>query len=798
MKKYFVIIFLLSCSSTEKAKQEQDPLQYTKKHWGEHVSLYKNGAFQVPMTTVKLIPPGPDTFEFFTMAVGIKARDSFLLALENAASSVNIVKTGTVKSMKLAGGIYKTTTEITGNIATKTWNDSIYIISKALALPKDTTVYAYELSKDVRKELHALAKRLDNIAQKQGEEAKQRFLQNSYLYADSINYQSNLFAHKTRKEGKAFHHDSSLTGKKIDNMLSTNAQSAAKSMIENTKEVSRGSVESAYKLDKEMSNRGSNVDDAFSQAGTEVRKGAVKTGHAIEDFFNSGANISIVETERMSKLHRAWAKKQFIQGYLTLPSRVAERAVDSKDRTLAGAGQLFEGVNDVREEGSNLTSVLFWKTIKEYGKNAKESLENAGKGITGNNSDIGITLGMLKAILWTSKALFWDSIIAPVTKLTAASLGYITINSVAYPTMLIGVGGVSTAQIAVEASWNASAMAYDLIAPSFLAGVASVFSIMEISGGRIAATGLKAVAKANSMTVQSVGLVGDAALTTTGKVANVIINASGKAAATGVAVGGQAVAGAMVVAAPAVYSGGMVTGKLARAGGEVIGATGEIASEVSASSVRAASQTAGAIATTGGWISGQLINVSYKTVGKIERTAIDLVGVPLASVGIPTTGAGIGVAVGAVGMVAGPTFLAIGETTAAGGYAFGTVLSGTTLAGGATLSATAATAVAAYEVAKMVTVPPSYTLGSGLVLGYGHLVQLSAQTLLAASDMAYLVLSLEGPRWVIYAVQGKLNNGADLIPGTVLDLERMKKKGEVFKYIPTGQDEIHRLLETTK
>ena len=73
MKKYFLLLTLLACSSTSK----QDPLIYTKKHLGEHVSLYMNGAFQVPMTTVKLIPPGPNTFELFTWAVGIKARDSF-------------------------------------------------------------------------------------------------------------------------------------------------------------------------------------------------------------------------------------------------------------------------------------------------------------------------------------------------------------------------------------------------------------------------------------------------------------------------------------------------------------------------------------------------------------------------------------------------------------------------------------------------------------------------------------------------------------------------------------------------
>jgi len=794
MKKFLVMFLLLSCSSAQK----QDPLVYSKKHLGEHVSLYKNGAFQVPSTTVKLIPPGPELLDFFGLAVGVKAHDSFLLALESARSSVNIVKSGTLKSMRLSGNIYQETTEVAATIATKTWDDSVYIISKSAALPKDTTVYAYELSKKVRRELLDLGRRLDHLAQTQGKEAKQRFLQNSYLYSDSINASSKRYAEQARQEGEKFHRDSTRAGKQIDQDMGRSAREGARSLWQNTGEMSRGSIETASRVNKEMQETASSTDSAISGAGSELRKGAIEGAHTMEDYYNAGANLSIVETEKMAKFHRRWAQEQFIQGYLALPSRVVERSGDSKDRTLEGAGKLFEAVNDVRAEGSNLTSLLFWKTVKEYGQDTRESFENAGKEIVENSSDIGITLGMLKAILWTTKALFWDAVIAPIGKITAASLGYLTLNSVAYPTMLLGTGGVVTAQIAVEATWNTSALAYDLVAPSLLASVASVFSIMEITGGRLVSTGLRAAGKAQSIVVQSAGVAADAALTTSGKVANVAINTTGKAAATGVAVGGQMVAGAMVVAAPALYTGGVATGKVIRAGSEAVGTGGEILAKGSAAMARTATQSAGAVAVTSSWIAGQLVNVSYQTTGKIQRGAIDLVGVPLVSVGIPAVGAGVGIAVGGAGLVAGPTFLAVGESTAAGGYAFGTVLSGATLVAGTGASAVAATAVAAYEVGKMVTVPPSYTLGSGIVLGFGHLVQLSAQTVLAASDMAYLVLSLEGPRWVIYAVQGKLGDGADLVPGTVLDLERMKKKGEVIKYVPTSEAELRRMLENTK
>jgi hypothetical protein len=44
--------------------------------------------------------------------------------------------------------------------------------------------------------------------------------------------------------------------------------------------------------------------------------------------------------------------------------------------------------------------------------------------------------------------------------------------------------------------------------------------------------------------------------------------------------------------------------------------------------------------------------------------------------------------------------------------------------------------------------------------------------------MSYLFLSLEGPRWVLYAVKGKLGKGEDLAPGAMLDLKSMQEAGE--------------------
>ena len=57
------IVLMLICGTLVACAQQpgkQDPLQNTKKLAAEgHATLYNNGAFEIPMTTIHIIPPGP-------------------------------------------------------------------------------------------------------------------------------------------------------------------------------------------------------------------------------------------------------------------------------------------------------------------------------------------------------------------------------------------------------------------------------------------------------------------------------------------------------------------------------------------------------------------------------------------------------------------------------------------------------------------------------------------------------------------------------------------------------------------
>jgi len=127
---------------------------------------------------------------------------------------------------------------------------------------------------------------------------------------------------------------------------------------------------------------------------------------------------------------------------------------------------------------------------------------------------------------------------------------------------------------------------------------------------------------------------------------------------------------------------------------------------------------------------------------------------------------------------------------------FGNVIAGTTLVGGTAVSTAGGAAYGVYELSKAVVVPAGYELGGGLVLSYETLSQVGAQSILAVSDCAYMVLSLEGPRWVLYAVKGNTGKGDDLPAGAVVDLKQMQEKGEEIYSLPVSDEEMRKVVES--
>src|SRR5262249_12217781 len=60
------------------------------------------GAFQVPMTTIHLIPPGPSALELAAELAGVRARASFEEAIKHARESADVAKAGVEHSVNAA------------------------------------------------------------------------------------------------------------------------------------------------------------------------------------------------------------------------------------------------------------------------------------------------------------------------------------------------------------------------------------------------------------------------------------------------------------------------------------------------------------------------------------------------------------------------------------------------------------------------------------------------------------------------------------------------------------------------
>ncbi|NJD91207.1 MAG: hypothetical protein FIA91_06800 [Geobacter sp.] len=588
---------LSGCATTSTG----DPLKNTKKLVVEgHASLYNNGAFQVPNTRLSLIPPGPTALELAGELAGIRARQTYLTALDRASDSVIVVAEGTKMTWQLTGQLREGTDKLTDQIRSRSRDGSKLLLSRSTALGYDIAGKSWQFSWET------LADR-ERIGQ---------------AVTDSF-------------------------------------------------------LKAADTLDKGGSSQG----DALA-------KGALTSSTAMSD-----ASIA------RSKGALTYGKNAFVTGYAAIPARMKQRGQTlSSNIAELNLVQKIKGDNSWREEWSSSCLDLIGNTTANYGSNIASSFRKAGDELSGEQRDSsGLSLAALKSLRWVLKGLLWDAVVEPTARVSTAAVGYVGVNAVAYPAVVLVKEGVAVTNLALEVSWDSASSCYDIVAPSATAALAGVYSLADFTGSHVAAGGVAAAGSATGY--------GEAALA---KAASVTIKGSGYAAGKGA----------------------------------------------------------------------------------------QYLGIPLAAAGVTVGGGTVGAAVGTGGALSAGTLLVTGETGALTGAAFGNILAGTTLVGGTAASAATGTTLGVYELSKAVVVPPGYALGGGMVLSYGTMSHLGAHSILAVSDASYMVLSLEGPRWVLYAVSGKLGKGENLPTGALLDLKQMQASGEEIRYLPVSDEEMKAVVES--
>lgn len=213
--------------------------------------------------------------------------------------------------------------------------------------------------------------------------------------------------------------------------------------------------------------------------------------------------------------------------------------------------------------------------------------------------------------------------------------------------------------------------------------------------------------------------------------------------------------------------------------------------------VAAATAAVGATASAVDATTGLALSGTSKATGVVLGKSVKYIGVPIA-VSARTVGeVSYGVLASSTSAVSGAGLLAGGEAAALTTYTTGTALSGTTLVAGTGYSVASAAAQGIYHLSEASVLPTGYALASGTVLGYGGISQLQAHTLLAATDAAYVVLSLEGPKWVLYSLSGdSINDNKALPAGAIVDLKKMHENNETIKKLAISDEEMEKVLDS--
>lgn len=721
-------LVLAACATTN---VKDDPLKNTKKLVAEgHVSLYKNGAFRVPNTSISLIPPGPSALEFVQELSGMRARQSFETSIEKAAASVYVVSEGTKLTYKVSKNISSESGARADAIRRFTRENSTLLVYRSSDLGKDIYGKTWELSKDTFRA---------------GGKIGGDIIQGSQALGTGV-------SEKGTEQGKALITGSMEAAKRI--VESTNAGGDKISDEGTTQGVglAKGSVQAAKDIVKSSGSGGDKISEEGTKQGMGLARGSLKTA----------GDISRSSTQRSAAAFQ-YAGNYFIEGYVAVPSKMKKRAGEMGDSlTDANFGGIFKTENDRRKELSQMTADIMSDTTRNYSANVSNSFKKAGKELDAC-SETGLNFAMLKSLRWALQAILWDATIQPVTKMTAGFVGYIGVNCLAFPSMVVVREGVATTKLAVEVTWDTAKMGYDLVAPTGVAAVAGVYGLLDYTAAH---------------TVAGVTVVG-------GTVAGVSEAGLSKTAGAVVKGAGYPAAGATAVA-------GNVTG------------AGEVAlSKAAGVAVKCAGYPAAGAAAVIGTVAGcseigvsQVSGIVIKGGGYAAGSSVEYIGMPLASAGIAVGGGTIGTAVGGFGIASGGVLFVGGEASALTTEGVGNVIAGTTLAGGTAVSTAGGAAYGVYELSKAVIVPTGYELGSGIVLSYDTLSHIAAHSILAVSDCAYVVLSLEGPRWVLYAIKGKTGTGEDLPVGTALDLKPMQEAGEEIYYLPVSDEEMNNVVNS--
>ncbi|TGK77581.1 hypothetical protein EHQ24_19085 [Leptospira noumeaensis] len=444
------------------------------------------------------------------------------------------------------------------------------------------------------------------------------------------------------------------------------------------------------------------------ERGMDAHKAVVANSVAIRKEWDEWAEMQLNQKEAVD--NSPSTKKRFNQykqefqnvfestvlGYVDLDDALKSSYNESFDDLKSGDWKRrFSEIENLR---SSVSEKIFgnWKeTIFTFGQDTSEELGRAKADLESIADNEGVPVALLKAFSRFTKALFYDTIIKPIGKITVLSIGYVTWNGIIYPSAIITNG---------------------------------------------AGTGLYCL-------VETFALAGK---------------------------------GVVYITAP--------SAELAL--GALLNSTEVVLSESVLSMEKGAKITSGVARKTSAY--------SVKTAAVVTESSGKYILAPMSLAGVTSgqTVLGGGLAIG--GAVTGATVAGTSATAQTVTYTSSKVAAGTVGVAGTVASFGTGTTYGIYQLTKAVGVPTGVAVGSGVVLSYEFVSHISAHSVLAVADCTYLVLSLEGGKWVVYGVKDGSKKASRLLTGAVVDLDQIRKEGGTVVKVPMEEGEVEKILGKKK
>lgn len=189
---------------------------------------------------------------------------------------------------------------------------------------------------------------------------------------------------------------------------------------------------------------------------------------------------------------------------------------------------------------------------------------------------------------------------------------------------------------------------------------------------------------------------------------------------------------------------------------------------------------------------------SAKTAAVVTESSGKYILAPMSLVGVTSGQTVLGGGLAVSGTLTGATFAGASATAQTVTYTSTKVAAGTVGVTGTAASLGTGATYGVYQLTKAVGVPSGVMIGSGIVLSYEFVSHLSAHSVLAVADCTYLVLSLEGGKWVVYGVKDGSQKASRLLTGSVVDIDQIRKEGGTVVKVPLEEGEVEKILGKKK